>query len=83
VTDTAELGSCKLPAAAGPGAGGRRYDITPGSPEESIVVFRMASADPEIKMPELPNLLPDDFGVDLISEWIAAMEPDDCSPSGE
>jgi len=70
---------CKVPAAAGPGAGGNAYDIVPGRPEESIVVYRMASTDPEIKMPELPSLLADEFGVELISEWIAAMPEQDCT----
>lgn len=77
-TDPTEYGVCKVPAAAGPGTGGNSFAIVPGHPEESIVVFRMASTDPEIKMPELPSLLADDFGVDLISEWIAAMPERDC-----
>ncbi len=78
-TDPAQFGECKVPAAAGPGTGGRAFDIVPGHPEQSIVVHRMASTDPEIKMPELPSLLADDFGVDLISEWIAAMPERDCN----
>jgi uncharacterized repeat protein (TIGR03806 family) len=77
-TDPAEFGVCKVPAAAGPGTGGHSFDIVPGHPERSIMVHRMASTDPEIKMPELPSLLADDFGVDLISEWIAAMPERDC-----
>jgi uncharacterized repeat protein (TIGR03806 family) len=76
--DPAHTGECKVPAAAGPGAGGHPVDIMPGYPERSIVVFRMASTDPEIKMPELPSLLSDRAGVELITEWIAAMPPDDC-----
>lgn len=76
--DPAEFGVCKLPAAAGPGAGGRSYDIWPGSPEMSIIPFRMASEDPEVKMPELPSLLADDFGVQLIEEWITQMPGDPC-----
>ncbi len=79
VEDEAEFGVCKVPAAAGSGAGGSAYDIVPGEPDRSIVVFRMASTDPEIKMPEVPSLLADDFGVELISEWIAAMPPQDCT----
>jgi uncharacterized repeat protein (TIGR03806 family) len=79
VEDPAQYGVCKVPAAAGPGAGGRRYSIVPGDPDASIVPFRMASENPEIKMPELPSLVPDDFGVRLVSEWIAAMEPIDCT----
>jgi hypothetical protein len=72
------FGICKVPAAAGPGAGGRPLDIVPGDPDRSIVVFRMDSTDPEIKMPEVPSLLSDDFGVELVTEWIAAMPPNDC-----
>ena len=76
--DPADYGVCKLPAAAGPGAGGRSYDIWPGEPDKSIVPYRMASEDPEIKMPELPNLLADDFGVELIEAWITQMPGDPC-----
>lgn len=76
--DPADFGVCKLPAAAGPGAGGRRYDVWPGRPDLSIIPFRMASEDPEIKMPELPSLLADDFGVQLIEEWITQMPGDNC-----
>ena len=78
-TDPAEYGVCKVPAAAGPGTGGNAFDIVPGHPENSIVVFRMSSTDPELKMPELPSLLADDFGVELITEWIASMPERDCA----
>ena len=37
------------------------------------------TTDPELKMPELPNLQPDDEGVALIREWIAAMDGDACT----
>lgn len=77
-TDPAKFGVCKVPAAAGGGAGGRHFDIVPGAPDDSIVPFRMRSTDPEIKMPELPSLLADDFGTDLITEWIAAMDEAPC-----
>ncbi|MFU8802888.1 MAG: hypothetical protein ACNA8W_03670 [Bradymonadaceae bacterium] len=49
-----------------------------GHPEESILVYRMKSNDTEIKMPELPLQTIDEFGVELISDWIAAMEPVGC-----
>lgn len=68
------FGVCKSPVAAGPGAGGRIHDITPGAPDESIMIYRMSSTDPEIKMPEIPNLLVDDAGIALISAWIEAMD---------
>lgn len=69
----AKYGVCKVPAAAGPGTGDNYYDILPGHPEGSIMVFRMNSLDPEIKMPELPNRIIDTRGVELIEAWIAAM----------
>jgi uncharacterized repeat protein (TIGR03806 family) len=72
------LGVCKIPAAAGRGAGGRRFDIVPGDPDASIMVFRMQSTEPDIMMPELGGLQNDPKGAALISEWIAAMEPEDC-----
>lgn len=71
--EPAKYGVCKVPAAAGPGTGGHSYDINPGRPDESIVIFRMNSLDPEIKMPELPNRVIDTRGVQLIHDWIAAM----------
>ena len=77
-TDPFTFGICKGPVAAGKGSGGLRADIVPGDPDQSILVFRMGSTDPEIKMPELPNRLPDEPGVDLISAWISAMEPPGC-----
>ncbi len=76
--EPAKIGICKLPAAAGPGAGGNSHDITPGDPDGSIVIYRMNSLDPDIKMPELPNRVIDVQGVDLIREWIAAMPQDGC-----
>jgi uncharacterized repeat protein (TIGR03806 family) len=79
--DMAKLGVCKVPAAAGPGTGGHPYDIVPGKPDESIVIFRMNSLDPEIKMPELPNRVIDAQGVSLIRDWIAAMPPVDACGS--
>ncbi|WP_437682523.1 SO2930 family diheme c-type cytochrome [Sorangium sp. So ce131] len=77
-TDPSKNGVCKVAAAAGAGTGGHAYDIVPGAPEESIMTFRMRSTDPEIKMPELSNRLPDEQGVALIDAWIAAMEPKGC-----
>lgn len=72
------LGICKIPAAAGAGTGGRAFDIVPGAPDDSILVFRIESLDPDIKMPELPTRLLHPDGIALLREWIAAMSPDDC-----
>lgn len=75
----ADLGVCRRPVAAGAGTGGHRFDILPGDPDRSIMVFRMESTDPEIKMPELPAVTSDEDGVALIRAWIAAMAPGPCS----
>ncbi len=71
-------GVCKGPVAAGDGTGGFYNDILPGHPEESIIVHRMKSTDPEIKMPEIPNRLPHQAGVELVSEWIRQMPEMSC-----
>jgi uncharacterized repeat protein (TIGR03806 family) len=71
--DPYNIGVCRSPVAAGPGSGSRTSDIVPGDPDASILVFRMESTDPEIKMPELPTPTSDARGTALIREWIAAM----------
>lgn len=75
----ANLGICKPPVATGRGSAGRQYDIVPGKPDESIIMARLESTEPEIKMPELGRTLVDTQGVALIREWITAM-PGACIP---
>lgn len=71
-------GICKPPVAAGPASAGMYYDIVPGSPDDSIMVYRLSSSEPQIKMPELGNLTVDATGLQLIRDWISAMEPPGC-----
>ena len=73
---------CKAPVATGRGSGGLQYDIVPGQPDASILVYRMISTEPEIRMPELGRNLVHDEGVALIREWITAMAGG-CSGSGD
>jgi uncharacterized repeat protein (TIGR03806 family) len=68
------LGVLKGPVAAGKGSGGLQYDIVPGSPEESILHYRMNSIDPAVMMPELGRSLIHKEGVALIAEWIRNMQ---------
>jgi len=77
-TTPTKNGVCKGSVAAGAGTGAHAFDIVPGSPDDSIMIFRMSHTDPEIKMPEIPNLLPHQEGITLISSWIAAMMPPGC-----
>ncbi len=77
-TDDRKVGICKTPVAAGSASGGHNYDIVPGKPDESIMIYRMESQDPEVKMPELPITTVHDEGVELVRHWIAEMEPEGC-----
>ena len=68
------LGICKSPVSAGHGSGGNDYDIVPGAPEKSILVYRMKSTNPGAMMPEVGRTVVHDEGVKLIADWINAME---------
>lgn len=77
-TAAINLGVCRRPNAAGRGTGGFSYDVVPGHPEQSVMVFRMRSLDPELRMPVIPNNLVHEQGVALVSRWIASMPAVDC-----
>lgn len=71
--DRTRLGINKSPVAAGRGAGNLSYDIVPGQPRNSILVFRMKTNDPAIAMPEIGREQIHEEGVDLIEAWIRTM----------
>ena len=73
-TDMKKLGIFKPPVAAGRGSGNLKFNIVPGQPDESILVYRMESTDPGILMPESGRKLVHKEGVNLIREWIKSME---------
>ena len=73
-TDPTRLGIHKTPVAAGRGSGDLDYTIVPGQPDKSIMVYRMASTDPGIMMPELGRKLVHKEGVELVKKWIKEME---------
>lgn len=79
VTNPSEYGVCKPPVAAAQGTGGFQYSIVPGSPETSIMVFRLSSTEAGKMMPELGRALVHNEGVALIREWIASMPATDCT----
>ncbi len=68
------LGIYKTPVAAGRGSGKFKYDIVPGHPEKSILVYRFNSTDPGIMMPELGRSMVHEEGLKLIEEWILSMK---------
>ena len=73
-TGAARIGILKHPVAAGRGSGGLKQVIVPGDPDASILLYRMASTEPGVAMPELGRSVTDPDSLALIREWIAAME---------
>ncbi|MCB1647666.1 MAG: hypothetical protein KDI36_19545, partial [Pseudomonadales bacterium] len=73
-TDKRRLGYCKVPIATGGGSGGRSVSISPGKPDESILVFRVGSDDPAAMMPEIGRSLVHQEGAALIRRWVASLE---------
>lgn len=72
-TDPGKFGVLKSPVAAGKGTGGRRYDIVPGKPEESILMFRLETEEPGARMPNLARSLTHRESNELIHQWISKM----------
>ena len=68
------IGVNKHPVAAGQGSGNLKFDIVPGKPEESIMVYRMENSEPNIAMPEVGKTLIHEEGVALVKKWIKEME---------
>jgi uncharacterized repeat protein (TIGR03806 family) len=72
-TDPTALGICKRPIAAGNAATGLTFDIVPGQPRQSILIVRVTATQPSLAMPELGRSLEHTEGVELLTQWIAAM----------
>jgi hypothetical protein len=60
--------------AVGRGSGDRPYDIYPGRPDLSILVYRMQETDPAIAMPELGRSTVHREAVELVSRWIETLD---------
>jgi uncharacterized repeat protein (TIGR03806 family) len=72
------MGLCKPAVAAGKGTGNRPFGIVPGRPDDSIMLYRLASAEGGEMMPELGRSTVHREGVELIRQWIASL-PGRCS----
>lgn len=77
-TDLFRLGYCKPPGSAGTGTGGFSYDIVPGSPDTSILYFRVHTEQVGAMMPLIGRSLEHVAGAELIHAWIAAMTQAGC-----
>ncbi len=73
-SDPVKIGLGKHPTAAGRGSGGRIMVVEPGQPDQSILVFRMASDEAGIAMPELGRSVIDEDGLALVREWIGSLD---------
>jgi len=78
----AQVGVCKRPGSAGPGAGGLNYDIVPGEPDLSVMIYRLASTAPQIKMPELARSVVHEEGTQVVADWIASLAGSCPTPTG-
>lgn len=72
--DPHAIGIMKRPVAAGRGAGGHAFGIVPGAPDQSILAYRLASAEPGVAMPELGKSSVDHAGVAVVRRWILEMQ---------
>ena len=72
--DPGHLGVMKAPVAAGRGAGNRSFNIVPGKPEASILLYRMESSDPGVMMPELGRQMTHQEGIELLKAWIRQLQ---------
>ena len=83
--DLAHTGICKRPNSAGL-MGDLEFDLVPGYPERSILLYRMESVAPKAMMPQIGRDVVHEEGVGLIRAWIASLEGQACGglpPSGE
>ncbi len=71
-------GVCKAPSSAGKGGFGRQYDVVPGHPDKSILVYRLETAELGAMMPDIGRSLPDTLGIALVRKWIEALPPVNC-----
>jgi uncharacterized repeat protein (TIGR03806 family) len=77
--DPAHAGFCKHPNSAG-NMGNRHYDIVPGDPEDSILLYRLASTAPKVMMPQIGRATVHSEGLALLHAWIASLSPQSCGP---
>ena len=78
--DLGHVGICKRPNSAGM-MGDLEFDLVPGNPGQSILLYRMESTAPKVMMPQIGRDVVHVEGVALIREWIASLEGQSCSPA--
>jgi len=76
--DADKFGICKHPNSAG-NMGDRRYDVVPGNPDASILVYRLESIAPKVMMPQVGRDVVHTEGVALIREWVTSLQGSACA----
>ena len=72
--DPVKFGVLKRPVAAGRGSGGLEFDVMPGHPDKSIMLYRMGSLEGGISMPEVGRSSLDPDGMAAVARWIGEMK---------
>ena len=72
--DPVKFGVLKRPVAAGRGSGGLEFDVMPGHPDKSIMLYRMGSLEGGISMPEVGRSSLDPDGMAAVTQWIGEMK---------
>jgi hypothetical protein len=54
------------------------FDLVPGDPGRSILLYRMQSTAPKVMMPQIGRDVVHEEGVALVREWIASLTPQFC-----
>ncbi len=67
------LGIGKRPVAAGRGSGGLAVSIEPGHPERSILIYRMASTEPGVMMPQIGRTVAHQEGLEVVRAYVAGL----------
>ncbi len=70
----AHQGILKRPVAAGRASGSAEFSIKPGDPDGSILINRMASAEPGVMMPQFGRTIVHDEGVALLRAYVAGLK---------
>jgi uncharacterized repeat protein (TIGR03806 family) len=73
-TEPLRYGVCKEPVAASRGTGGFRFDVVPGHPEESVLIYRIESTEVGGLMPPVERSVVDGPGVALVAGWISGLD---------
>ncbi len=70
-------GYCKHPNSAG-NMHDLRYDIVPGNPDDSILVYRLSSTAPKVMMPQIGRASVHTEGLALIRDWVESLNKSSC-----